>query len=363
MPVVQVSRENTGHWVHRPVSRLLVCCLLFPILIACTVVPLAPPVVKIGLAGPFEGEYRYVGYDAIYAARLALRETNAAGGVAGYVVELVAYDDQGTIPGARTVARNLILDSQVVAVIGHFRDETTEATRSVYERAGLPLLVAGTVEGAADVGRSELYCQLLSYLRNALTHGEGERLTAQKVQWIASDDTTIPNCGDGKNDQTVLVSSHLPPPADVGAVLLDLDPVAAAEIVAKLRVFGWQGIVGGGPPVGSTLFAQVTDPMGVIFISPQRWPDIAGHDAEFSSAFRSLGPHVPQPGPFALTAYRATRALLAAIDSTARQGKAPSREILANALSWHPATALYIYRWGPMRVPELIEQEETARSE
>ena len=50
------------------------------------------PVVKIGLVAPFEGRQRAVGYDAIYSARLAVREINAAGGVGGHRVVLVALD-------------------------------------------------------------------------------------------------------------------------------------------------------------------------------------------------------------------------------------------------------------------------------
>ncbi|MCJ7548609.1 MAG: ABC transporter substrate-binding protein, partial [Anaerolineae bacterium] len=54
-----------------------------------------PGIVKVGLVAPFEGSYRHVGYDAVYAARLAVREINAAGGIAGRQLELVAYDDRG----------------------------------------------------------------------------------------------------------------------------------------------------------------------------------------------------------------------------------------------------------------------------
>lgn len=32
------------------------------------------PVVKIGLVAPFEGRHRAIGYDAIYSARLAVRD-------------------------------------------------------------------------------------------------------------------------------------------------------------------------------------------------------------------------------------------------------------------------------------------------
>jgi branched-chain amino acid transport system substrate-binding protein len=81
-----------------------------------------------------------VGYDAIYAARLAVRERNAAGGVGGYRVELVAYDDGGDAQAAVERARQLALDPQVVAVIGHFRIETTRAAWDVYAREALPLV-------------------------------------------------------------------------------------------------------------------------------------------------------------------------------------------------------------------------------
>ncbi len=53
------------------------------------------PVVKIGLVAPFEGRYRPIGYEAIYAARLAIREINARGGINGHRIELVALDDRG----------------------------------------------------------------------------------------------------------------------------------------------------------------------------------------------------------------------------------------------------------------------------
>jgi ABC-type branched-subunit amino acid transport system substrate-binding protein len=98
------------------------------------------PVIKFGLVAPFEGRYRPVGYDAIYAARLAVRERNASGGVGGYRVELVAYDDGGDPQAATERARQLVLDPQVVAVIGHFRVDTTRAAWDVYAREALPLI-------------------------------------------------------------------------------------------------------------------------------------------------------------------------------------------------------------------------------
>ncbi len=64
----------------------VVCCVLCVaycvlLLTGCQFPGTVRPTVKIGLVAPFEGRYRYVGYDVIYAVRLALHEANAAGGV------------------------------------------------------------------------------------------------------------------------------------------------------------------------------------------------------------------------------------------------------------------------------------------
>ncbi len=101
------------------------------------------PVVKIGLVAPFEGRYRVVGYDAIYSARLAVRQVNAAGGIGGHRVALVALGDRGNPELARQSAASLSIDPAVVAVVGHFLPETTESVLDIYAKNSLPLIVMG----------------------------------------------------------------------------------------------------------------------------------------------------------------------------------------------------------------------------
>ena len=113
---------------------------LFLILPACR---RSPQVIKIGLVAPFEGENRALGYDAIYAARLAIREINEAGGINGTRIALVALDDSGQVDLARKAARSLTLDPLVVAVIGHGLPETTAAVEAIYTAHGVPLLTLG----------------------------------------------------------------------------------------------------------------------------------------------------------------------------------------------------------------------------
>ena len=118
----------------KPLCLLLfTCCLLS----AC-----ATPrtTYKIALVAPFEGRQRQTGYDAFPAMRMALREVNAAGGVGRFAIEFVAYNDNADPAFAARVAHNVVQDAQVLIVLGHLRQDTTDAALPVYAQAGLPVL-------------------------------------------------------------------------------------------------------------------------------------------------------------------------------------------------------------------------------
>jgi len=115
----------------------------------------APPLVKIGLVAPFEGANRPIGYDVIYSARLAVREINQAGGIDGVMVALVALDDSSEPDLAAQAAASLVIDPAVVAVIGHWGQQTTMAAAPIYQQAGLPLL-AGGVAPLGQVAATQL---------------------------------------------------------------------------------------------------------------------------------------------------------------------------------------------------------------
>ena len=67
------------------IFRILVTSvLLLGVFAGCTGQTEPPPV--IALFAPFEGRYQEFGYDALYAARLALADQDS-------VIDLVAYDD------------------------------------------------------------------------------------------------------------------------------------------------------------------------------------------------------------------------------------------------------------------------------
>jgi ABC-type branched-subunit amino acid transport system substrate-binding protein len=91
--------------------------------------------VRVALIAPFEGRYREVGYNAYYAAKLALHEYG------GLDVELVAVDDGGTVESAVDRAQALAGDPLVKAVIVLGYAATNEETQAAF--GNLPVVVVG----------------------------------------------------------------------------------------------------------------------------------------------------------------------------------------------------------------------------
>ena len=145
-----VDKKAEGRRQKAELGRLLFYLLISALclLAGCASVD---PVIKVALVAPFEGQQRAVGYDVIYSARLAVREVNEAGGIGGYRVALVALDDGSSPELARQVAESLAIDPAVVAVVGHWDDETTAVAAPIYAGAGIPFIVAG----AAPIGQYE----------------------------------------------------------------------------------------------------------------------------------------------------------------------------------------------------------------
>jgi branched-chain amino acid transport system substrate-binding protein len=303
------------------------------------------PVVKIGLVAPFEGRYRYVGYDVIYAVRLALREANAAGGVGGYRVELAAYDDRADPVFAVEQARKLAVDPDVIAAIGHFREETSLASLSVYGQAGIPLVVPAVLDPSLTWAEDEVYrlgppagaigSALLGYLKQSGHHQAALVTGGGPV-------------GDALQRDAQAYRLHIGPvvsPQETGwleavtgsgveVALCDADPVTAGEVISTLRAAGWDGAFLGGPELAVPDFAAVAGEAasGAVFVTPWPFPvDVSG-GVGFADGYRAVSNGVP-PGPLALPAYEATWVLLEAlVRAIAANGK-PVRDGMAAALS------------------------------
>jgi len=379
--------------------------LLFPFFSPLSFFPLplsVRPTVKIGLVAPFEGGWRYVGYDVIYAVRLALREANAAGGVGGYSVELVAYDDGADPAMAVEQVRKLSADREVVAAIGHFREETTGAASSVYVEAGIPLVAPAVLDRALTWEGAEVYRlgpadgmlarALLSHVRDGhevVLVSDGGPLGAALVEVAQQQHVTISAVV--SPDTVDWVGGVLASGVDM--VICDTGPVTAGEVATTLRGAGWEGYFLGGPELASTDFAVVAGRAaeGAVFVTPWPFPaDVPGSDEtgfflrmlvirenlvsgkqiDFTDAYRAVSNGV-SPGPLALPAYEATWVLLEAVERDIAAYGVPTREGVGAALemtqregllgritfdtshNWGDAP-LYWYCIGEEGVPECV---------
>lgn len=340
-------------------TRWLPLAVCLCVLVACSVPGSVRPTLKIGLVAPFEGRYRYVGYDAIYAVRLVLDEVNQKGGVAGHGVELVAYDD-GAVPSiAVEQVQKLTVDPDVMGVIGHFREDTTAAGVDLYAQARLPLVAPTALDGALT--RDGSWVHQLSpphtVVAGALLDRAGALRSAGKVLLVTGGGGLGSALYQEAQDRSFPVltapgyEGSLPldlAARDVEVLVVSLDPVGAAELVSRLRDGGWAGRVLGGPALADGDFVAVAGEAaeGVEFITPWPFPRDLPVAEGFVRGYVEMSGGA-QPGPYALAAHDAAVLLLEAVERTATTGRL-TRTAVSSSLSsaWEEATLDQLFHEG-----------------
>ncbi|HEU6436390.1 MAG TPA: ABC transporter substrate-binding protein [Nitratidesulfovibrio sp.] len=127
--------------------------VLLALLLAVRLWTREPPPLRIGFAGQLEGLMSDLGVQGRNGAQLAIERLNAAGGVAGQHLELVAEHDGLTPEDARAAVTRLLARGVRVAV-GHMTSGQTMAALPHWEAAGVPLISPTTstpsLEGKED---------------------------------------------------------------------------------------------------------------------------------------------------------------------------------------------------------------------
>lgn len=122
---------------------LLLALCLSPL--ACTD---APPI-RLGFSGQLTGPRSDLGVQGRNGATLAVEEINAAGGINGRKIELLAEDDKDTPAGAIQADESL-LQKGVVAIVGHMTTSQTLAAYPVVEKQGGILVSPTTAAPGLD---------------------------------------------------------------------------------------------------------------------------------------------------------------------------------------------------------------------
>jgi branched-chain amino acid transport system substrate-binding protein len=97
-------------------------------------------VIKIGEYGSMTGSEATFGISTDNGVKLAVKERNAAGGVKGRQIQLIAYDDQGKSQEVVTAVTRLIQQDKVVALIGEVASSLSIAGGQQAQRAGVPMI-------------------------------------------------------------------------------------------------------------------------------------------------------------------------------------------------------------------------------
>ncbi len=131
-------------WIHVSVKKritLILLCLL--VLAGCSVTPRPKGEVTVYVAAPLSGWQADGGQTVVGGVRLMAERINAAGGLLGYTVKVVAIDDEADSDVAVQVAEEIRAAVQggqkVIGIVGHYNSGQTLAAMEVYK--DLPLVI------------------------------------------------------------------------------------------------------------------------------------------------------------------------------------------------------------------------------
>jgi branched-chain amino acid transport system substrate-binding protein len=300
------------------------------------------PLAKIGLAAPFEGLGRPLGYEALAGAKLAVAERNKAGGVAGYMVELLALNDFGEPDEASLQAREFSVDPALMGVVTGWDNETARAVLPIYRQAGMAVAVpwsvfpdladreSGIVLVAPDtqqVGNVLAESIMAASPKRLVVVGEGPVAAryAESLEGLGLKPRQV-SLPDSLGSERLkrwaaqLVADESLAP-DV--LVLTTDGALAGEVLRVMRELNWQGVAFGGAEAGSPELVSVgqSAAANLIFVSPAP----AGANVMPNRA-AAPGLETASLGPRAVAAYDATQVLLDAMELAIHQDGYPSRQ-------------------------------------
>jgi len=139
--------------------------------------------IKFGVIGPLTGEYSQYGVAVENGAKLAAAEINAAGGVLGKDLEIVAYDSKGD-PVEGVQAYNRLVDQdEIDALIGGTFSGVTLAVKELAIADGLPVLTPTATNPDVTLNADNVFraCYTDSYQGSVAAVFAAENLESEKA--------------------------------------------------------------------------------------------------------------------------------------------------------------------------------------
>jgi branched-chain amino acid transport system substrate-binding protein len=291
--------------------------------------------IRLGTLVPLTGRSAPSGEAMVNAARLAISEANAAGGVLGRQVELIVEDD-ACDPGTAVTAARTLVGKDVVASVGGYCSSATVPTLKIFRAAGVPMIVAqsnstdllaprydsvflicGTVTAEADFAVT--WMKRLGGNRLAVVHdgtsfpitlAESTAATAERTGDLAV--TGDFELSQGAKSYARTARSVLAGKPDI--VYFTGYYAEANQLIKDLRAAGFTGkiVVGDGATDGPLLdglsATQSRGVYGTALIFPELLPELKDWSERYRTAFGTA------PGPSTVEAYDAVNVALDAIE-------------------------------------------------
>lgn len=188
---------------------------------------------RIALLAPFEGRYREIGYDALYAARLALLDEDRTD------IELLAVDDGGSVRTATERARALSNDSRILAVVVLGYDAADSAVQRAFD--DLPVVIVG--EWLVEPQRGNIHIFSSPDIPDQLSHQERLDVTDAArvdVPFVGGEVFALEGFRAIREDfvDITVVTSGEMPDADFYGRILDIDQFASPPGILARNVYG-----------------------------------------------------------------------------------------------------------------------------
>ena len=198
---------------------VLIVFLAICFLSTCFVTANASDKIYIGAVAPMTGKYAEMGNDILNAARMAVEERNAAGGIGGKEIVIREEDDRASPKDAVSVAHRFAGDKSVIGVVGPLNSGAALPSSPIYAYANLALImpvptnpditkqgftnlyripITDDLQGSAclDFMLSKLNKTRIAIVHNKAAYGEG---IATEVKKALGKKGFKPVCFDGIN--------------------------------------------------------------------------------------------------------------------------------------------------------------------
>lgn len=348
-------------------TGLALACL--SVITACS-----PREVKIGVTLPLSGQSAPRGEDMLNAAVLAVEEQNQAGGINGKRISLHIEDDRDDPEKALAIAQSLV-NSDVLAVIGHYSSTATQMTLPTYAKAHLAL-VSPAVALTYIPGEGQTFFRTLNANHKQATSASQwiHQLQYHHVAVVHN-----PSIYGRDLAQQMLIALRQAPASKIPARITVIEDDGTEATLQKLQadipelVFyagGYQAAAHflnalfsrgiavdwmGGRPLWEHDFARL---LGVQQ-AQNGWVMATPLTPEAEAFYTHYTQRFGRPGPFAYTTYTALQHTFQAL---AQSGKKMTRESVSQALQQHfahyrpPAATVFSLRetgeFVPAETPE-----------